>query len=456
MLFVPCWYYFSIIFFIEFVGYYSDGTGLDCMQCDYGSRSYSVAGSSSCLVCPTTGIKYFSNDFIYYLGYDYVNYYNCTKSVDAIWSIHTGSTAVAAYYIGSFVNSTKAYFVRAQNSVVDIFDVALDRFDLPIANNAPVGATQRVYPGMATVNDYYSIIAGGITSGEFNTSADIFHIPTSTITSIDPFLSAARFKIAAVSVLDLVIFFGGQDASTYFSNFEIFNITNFNISTGFLSNPRTDISTASLNELAFFAGGFNNAIESEGLKYSNTTDIYNARLNSWSTHVSSTRRCNITSVGVGNYAIFAGGRYCTSDGCEYLNLVEKYNYLTSTWSSFAMKTYRANMGVAAAFGKAFFVGGLGYGNLYGSGTQNSIEIFDSLADTWYLSYSIIIGDSSYTRYAISSAVIFSSQANIIFAGGLDSSGYPSFSHNWDVITVGCNFGYYISGSSCFSCSNGKL
>ena len=90
---------------------------------------------------------------------------------------------------------------------------------------------------------------------------------------------------------------------------DIFNATSGTWSTAVLSASRFGVAATSLHDagLAFFAGGGTDVPSASGDFSSDVVDIYNASSGTWSTAVLSRARYYLAATSLQNLAFFAGG-----------------------------------------------------------------------------------------------------------------------------------------------------
>jgi hypothetical protein len=131
----------------------------------------------------------------------------------------------------------------------------------------------------------------------------------SSIITLTSNLSAPRGYMATTSIDDMGFFAGGFNSFSTFRIVDTYNITSDTWSTISLSTPRGSLAAASLRNLVFFAGG-SSILDLTTAAFFDTIDIYNLSSHSWvqSTATLIEPRANLAGASVGSYVIFAGGQ----------------------------------------------------------------------------------------------------------------------------------------------------
>jgi hypothetical protein len=121
-----------------------------------------------------------------------------------------------------------------------------------------------------------------------------------------------------------------------------------------LSKARQYVSATSVGDYAVFAGG-NERVSNIGDNVSyDTVDAYNNSLSRSTPTVLSEARDELAAASVGNYALFAGGKYRSSKFTYYSNIVDAYNKsLSRSTTALSQNMYgniSATIGNYALFG----------------------------------------------------------------------------------------------------------
>lgn len=135
-------------------------------------------------------------------------------------------------------------------------------------------------------------------------------------------LDSGKIRIGSASIGEYVLFAGGTDGSSGYSDVISYNISLVKGSCTSLSNSKEDIGGASTNDYAIFAGGIN---RSSNTIYK-SVNAYNKQLTR-STPTSLTEsKSKMGSASVGDYALFAGGYVPSSTSSTYaVKTIDAYN-----------------------------------------------------------------------------------------------------------------------------------
>jgi len=119
-------------------------------------------------------------------------------------------------------------------------------------------------------------------------------------------LSQARSTLAATSAGNLVFFGGGGTGTTRSNVVDIYDTVANTWSTAFLSQARASLTATSVGNYVLFAGG--NAYPSaDGTGTSNVVDIFDTVAGTWNTASLSQGRWRLVSASANDEAFFAGG-----------------------------------------------------------------------------------------------------------------------------------------------------
>ncbi|GAB4023159.1 hypothetical protein GCM10028773_39160 [Spirosoma koreense] len=196
-----------------------------------------------------------------------------------------------------------------------------------------------------------------------------------------------------------------------------------------LSEYRHSISTISVDNLAFFAGGRTNGFSYYGSRGSASVDIYNALTGQWATAKLSQGRSNIAVTSTAGKIFFAGGRGDVSSGLYdyYSSALDIYDLTTNQWSSTKIP--------------------VGYSFIQAAGAGNKVLV--AVASVYILSdfYSYDIPTGQWTNKTVPEARTGSTMigvgTKVFFAGGSASNGtlsdrvdiYDTATDQWTTATL---------------------
>lgn len=223
----------------------------------------------------------------------------------------------------------------------------------------------------------------------------------------DPlFLDEVRGKIACAVNGDRMICGGGIDFNTLVESatVEVYDLNTSLLETTYqLSEPRVELSVASVGDKVIFAGGADMA---DGTPFvcnaSDAVDIYDVPTGTWTTATLSEARCGMASAVSGDRVFFAGGY---KGNGEVSDRVDIYDASSGTWSQATLSQARAFYGGGTAAGtKVFFAGG----QFADETTTALVDVYDTATDTWSTAY------VSAPRYGIQATSVGD---YALFAGG---------------------------------------
>ena len=218
------------------------------------------------------------------------------------------------------------------------------------------------------------LVAGGITSTGCVGNVDILNITSGVWTKYNNSLSIPRYALTATTVGNLVLFAGGFNGYTWFDRVDIFNSLTSTWSTSSLSISRAFFASASVRNLAFFAGGVYNTTSTSGISI-NTIDIYNSTANFWTIHSDglSLARGYLSATSTDLKVIFAGGQRTTSSSALSSNVVDIYDFLTNVISNATLSIARSFLAATSVGSLSLFAGGIA--NLASSTVAVSLTSF---------------------------------------------------------------------------------
>ncbi len=230
-------------------------------------------------------------------------------------------------------------------------------------------------------------------------------IPVGNLSQTRPFISTA-------TIGNKIFFAGGQNWASGTSRVDIYNITTNNWSTAELSVPRWQMATVTAGNKIFFAGGGYYDNSDNGFSY-NTVDIYDNTTNQWTTTSLSSRRKDLAAATVGSKVFFAGGS--TDDFLDSIsNRIDIYDLITNTWSLAALSEPKAGLAAVTSNNKVYFAGGISGYNLLPNNSfewvaSNKIDVYDNSTNTWSTSF---LDKARYYLAGINTG------SNIFWAGGM--------------------------------------
>lgn len=193
-----------------------------------------------------------------------------------------------------------------------------------------------------------------------------------------------------------------------------------------LSQNRQGITVASAGNKILFAGGYTGNYSSGFLSYSRV-DIFDISTNSWTTAELSQPRSGIGTAVLNNKIYLAGGWYPGG----YSSRVDIYDVITNVWTTAELSKSRAFLAGAAAGSKVLFAGG------YGSNSVAPVDIFDVSTNSWSTDtlrnrpLAGMIGDAGIAATVIGSKIYFAGNASDWF--GWDFGSITSTINIYDVL-----------------------
>ena len=134
-------------------------------------------------------------------------------------------------------------------------------------------------------------------------------------------------------------------------------------------------------------------------------------------------RSALAGTGVGDKALFAGGRSgFVNNAVVYSDIVDIYDADTDQWTDSNISEARAEMAAATAGNLVFFAGGIGSG-----GVSATVDIYDADTGLWETA-SLALARTEVAATTVGNLVFF--------AGGKTSSGSSGYSDLVDVYDTG--------------------
>lgn len=220
----------------------------------------------------------------------------------------------------------------------------------------PIGTLSeaRQYMYIATAGNKI-LFAGGFRSGNvISTRVDIYDFVANTWSIAE--LSIVRHAMTVASVGNKILFAGGvvdsyNNPTSKFTRVDIYDALANTWSTAELSVGRGFLTSATLGDKVFFAGG---SYWDNRDYYSNQVDIYNNTTNTWSTAILSEARLRLTATTAGNKIYFAGG----SNGSNASNLIDIYDQVNNSWTTSTLQEGKEYFGSIAFANKIYWAGGI--------------------------------------------------------------------------------------------------
>lgn len=227
----------------------------------------------------------------------------------------------------------------------------------------------------AAANQNYALFGGGKKSNRGGYSTTVNAYNSSLVRSTATALSTGRENLAAASIGEYVLFAGGityymrgYASNAAFSNVDAYSASLTRSRPTSLANARGFLSGATVGNYALFAGGWTypSKTSSDGTYnyYTayDTVDAYDSSLTKTTASSLSSAKFDMAAATIGNYALFAGGRYTqygdnTGVSPTVYNTVNAYStsLTRSTATSLSTKRYRLSAAVAGDY--ALFAGG---------------------------------------------------------------------------------------------------
>lgn len=188
-----------------------------------------------------------------------------------------------------------------------------------------------------------------------------------------------------------------------------------------LSVGRSFMASASLDNKAFFAGGFSlaydSATDSDWSTLYNTVDIYDGETGQWTTAALSESKSILAAAAAGNKVVFAGGQLPNAAATSTADI---YDVNTKQWKKDFLSQPRYLLAAAAAGSKIAFGGGN-----TGFGRSKRVDIYDVNTGQWKM-------DSlSEPREYLAAA---GAGNKILFAGGKGDDGAVTTVDIYDITT----------------------
>jgi hypothetical protein len=185
-------------------------------------------------------------------------------------------------------------------------------------------------------------------------------------------LSEARDNFASTSIANrFALFAGGYVELNKVSNVvDIFDYLSGKWSTSTLSQPRGLLTSTTLRELAFFAGGNATRNISNVIDISNVVDIFDSTTQTWSIATLSQNRSLLASASIGEIVAFGGG---SPDALSASSIVDIYNITSNSWFTTTLSEARGFLAsVSTSIGNKIIFGG----GLSNTGLSDIVDIFD--------------------------------------------------------------------------------
>ncbi|MEO5945177.1 MAG: hypothetical protein ABIP79_00060 [Chitinophagaceae bacterium] len=183
-------------------------------------------------------------------------------------------------------------------------------------------------------------------------------------------LSQSRTVSTVATANGKILFAGGLAPATgtpappgpnYSSRVDIFDIASGTWSTAELSMPRSDITSISLGNNIYFAGGSNRGPTTR-------VDVYDSSRDLWTTMEMRQPGSKLASLAFGNKLFIAGG--------DYLNI---FDGQTKGWSAKKLSQYRHSITALSYRGILYFMGGVQ--SSYNGILSSRIDVYDPVANT---------------------------------------------------------------------------
>lgn len=293
----------------------------------------------------------------------------------------TAELSVARSAIGATVVGNLSIFAGGGGRVgpsraVDIYNNVTGQWSTAKLSKARAGVAA------ATVGNF-ALFAGGAGFGSTASSVvDIYNAATGKWSKAS--LSNPDYRPIVAVVDGKVLFGGGGDGSVV----DIFDSNAGQWSTSHLTKARSQITVTTVGNDAVFAGGATvGRITPGGVAFQgdDTVDIYNAVTGIWSSAALSQGRFDIATATVGNLAIFAGGNAGSAtlvNGGVSTAAIDTYNSETGQWSVATLSLPRETIAAAAVAGKGIFAGGFAYNIGDDAAATQTADIYGAQTGQW--------------------------------------------------------------------------
>lgn len=403
------------------VGRYSSSNASSCYACPIGSFNGIGFVGSPCQTCPanTTSMNFGSTACV--ICYSGVNAAN-TSGITAFGNSDTfrGRYNFAGTAVGTLALFGGGYVTQfsSVSSLVSILDISVGRWT--IGNFLSVA---RQGLAAATAGSLAIFAGGRISTSAASLVVDIYDSVSkqwSAFSTSSSGLSVARYNLASASLDTLAYFAGGTpDGSTSLFTVDIYNSSSRNWRSGnLLGTARHSLAGVSAHTKIIFAGGTSGTD-------SGAIDVYDVISFAWSTGTLSLARTLLSAVSVGTVAYFAGGQ---SSGSA-VNRVDIFDAVSLVWTTSALTFARYSLASVVSGCKAIFAGGYVV-----SGPSNVIEVYDSFRKVWSLfTVRLSVSRSNLVGVSVSNSIG-------VFAGGMDAAG--SSSTRIDYVSATCLMGIF--------------
>lgn len=195
-------------------------------------------------------------------------------------------------------------------------------------------------------------------------------------------LSLARATLQAGTAGSKILFAAGWYGTTHSSRVDIYDTITHTWSTAELTEPLRDgMTVASVGPKILFAGGG----DDDWIDVVSRVDMYDASNNTWSVAELSRARNYLSSATIGNKVFFAGGGIwgpLTTGSTQLFHIgstvVDIYDNATNSWTTSTLSEGRFELSATTAGNKIFFAGGLK--SIYT--VSDKIDVYDASFGAW--------------------------------------------------------------------------
>ena len=251
--------------------------------------------------------------------------------------------------------------------------------------------------GLVAVDDSMMSV-GGFNRGGALSDVDYFN-GSGNLWSPNGRLTCKRARLSVVRWKDTVYAIAGSDGKTELNSMEEFVLSSgseWKCLPSRLLTPRSDFGAAVLDDQIYVVGGtfFTNVLRS--------VEVFNTKERRWKPVAPLSMPRKGSSVVACKGKIFAFGGQCYSWSC--LNTAECYDPSINQWSPVApMATARRNACAVAIDDHIYVIGGYD-GPKVLDGAVNSMEVFDTVTDTWSEGQPMTLGRSGASAVVMGDAV----------------------------------------------------
>ncbi len=263
-------------------------------------------------------------------------------------------------------------------------------------------------------------------------------------------MGVGRVHHSSIVVNDKIYIIGGQaDGNVFLNSIEMYNIAdNTWVNKASMATGRQQAGVALHNNKIYVFGGIT-ATDS----YSNSVEVYDTLNDTWvSKNAMPTGRHGSRAITVDNKIYVIGGR---SSNSEYLKTIEIYDPELDTWQLVSeMPNPRYGFGLATLNSKIYVAGGWLIINDVTSTHDNTINVFNTITNTWELVSNMRIGREFFGLVSSCNNLYAIGGRTNIVDDSVDVDKYDVETDNWSKVSSFkyssfVNFGYISAGNKIY-------